>query len=687
MPSEIIKMHGEWTNHPKFGEQFKIVFYKSMVPASVNGIQKYLGSGLIKGIGPVMAKRIVKKFGKDTLDVIEVDVERLSAVEGIGTKRIGMIKKAWADQKEIREVMIFLQSHGVSSGYATKIFKQYGNEAIKVVTENPYRLATDIFGIGFITADKIAEKLGFGKDSELRAQAGILYVLLELSDEGHVYYPYEPLIEKCKEILQTDREIIVKGIGTIALEKMIVIEDLNEDFDNFSENNKAVYLAKFHLSETSIAKRLKVLINKPKSIREIDADKAVKWVQEKLEITLADKQIEAVKSACRSKVMVLTGQPGTGKTTIINSILKIFKALGVNTLLAAPTGRAAKRMSEATGYEAKTIYRLLEYSPKKAGFQKDDDHPLNCDLLIVDEFSMVDCVLMHHLLKAILPNATFIMVGNVNQLPSVGAGNVLNDVISSGAVPVVELNEIFRRAQQRSIIVNAHKINAGIVPSFEPAEGELDDFYFIQREEPEEVLQVILELLKERIPNRFGFNPIDDIQVLTPMHKGTVGAGNLNAELQNELNPSGDDVTRWGRNFRVADKVMQIKNNYDKEVFNGDIGRVAKIDQEAQELTISFDGREVDYDFADLDEVVLAYAVSVHKAQGSQYPMVVIPVHTQHYVLLQRNLIYTGITRGRKLVVMVGTRKALTIAVKNNKTQKRYTRLNERLMGSRAKPR
>jgi len=633
-----------------------------------------------------MAKRIVKKFGKDTLDVIEADVEKLSAVEGIGAKRIEMIKKAWADQKEIREVMIFLQSHGVSSGYATKIFKQYGNEAIKVVTENPYRLATDIFGIGFITADKIAEKLGFGKDSELRAQAGILYVLHELSDEGHVYYPYEPLIEKCKEILQTDREIIVKAIETIAMEKMIVIEDLCGDLKNTEESDKAVYLAKFHLSETNIAKQLKTLINKPKSIREIDADKAVLWVQEKLAIKLADRQVDAVKRACRSKVMVLTGQPGSGKTTIINSILKIFKALGVNTLLAAPTGRAAKRMSEATGYEAKTIHRLLEFSPKKAGFQKDDEHPLNCDLLIVDEFSMVDCILMHHLLKAIPSHATFIMVGDVNQLPSVGAGNVLNDVISSGAFPVVELNEIFRQAQQSSIIVNAHKINAGIVPSFKPAEGELDDFYFIQREEPEEVLQVILELLKERIPNRFGFDPIDDIQVLTPMHKGTVGAGNLNAELQKELNPSGEDVNRWGRNFRVADKVMQIKNNYDKEVFNGDIGRVTKIDQESQELTIAFDSREVDYDFADLDEVVLAYAVSVHKAQGSQYPVVVIPVHTQHYVLLQRNLIYTGITRGRKLVVMVGTRKALTIAVKNNKTQKRYTRLTQRLIGSRAKP-
>ena len=384
MPGEIIKMQGEWTNHPKFGEQFKIVFYKSMVPASVNGIQQYLGSGLIKGIGPVMAKRIVKKFGKDTLDVIEADVEKLSAVEGIGTKRIEMIKKAWADQKEIREVMIFLQSHGVSSGYATKIFKQYGNEAIKVVTENPYRLATDIFGIGFITADKIAEKLGFAKDSELRAQAGILYVLHELSDDGHVYYPYEPLIQKCNEILQIGREVIVKAFGTIALEKMIVIEDLNEDLEGFQENNKAVYLAKFHLSERSIARRMKMLSKCQSSIRQIDADKAVPWVQEKLSITLADKQMEAVKCACRSKVMVLTGQPGTGKTTIINSILKIFKALGVNILLAAPTGRAAKRMSEATGYEAKTIHRLLEFSPKKAGFQKDEENPLDCDLLIIE---------------------------------------------------------------------------------------------------------------------------------------------------------------------------------------------------------------------------------------------------------------------------------------------------------------
>jgi exodeoxyribonuclease V alpha subunit len=679
MAGEVIKMQGEWANHPKFGEQFKIVFYKSMVPASVHGIQKYLGSGLIKGIGPIMAKRIVKRFGKDTLDIIETEVEKLTEVEGIGAKRISMIKKAWTDQKEIREVMIFLQNHGVSSGYATKIFKQYGNESIKVVTENPYRMATDIFGIGFNTADKIAEKLGFAKDSELRAEAGILYVLHQLSDEGHVYYPYEPLVEKCQEILQVDREVIVKAFGTIAAAKHIVIEDLNDNMEKFQENNKAVYLVKFHVSETSIAYRMKILLNSSKSIRAMDTDKAVEWVQQKLSITLAEKQIEAVKCAAQNKVMVLTGQPGTGKTTIINAILRIFQAVGAKILLAAPTGRAAKRMSETTGYEAKTIHRLLEFSPKKAGFQKDDKEPLDCDLLIVDEFSMVDCTLMHYLLKAIPPHATFIMVGDVNQLPSVGAGNILNDIILSKVVPVVELNEIFRQAQQSSIIVNAHKINAGIIPSFQTTSDKLDDFYFIQRDEPEDALKLILELVKNRIPSRFGFDPVDDIQVLTPMHKGSIGAGSLNTELQSALNPSGKELMRGGRSLRVLDKVMQIKNNYDKEVFNGDIGRITKIDEDDQEVTIVFDDREVVYDFTDLDEVVLAYAVSIHKSQGSQYPVVVIPVHTQHYVLLQRNLIYTGITRGRKLVVVVGTKKALAIAVKNNKTQMRYTRLKTRL--------
>jgi exodeoxyribonuclease V alpha subunit len=678
-PGEILAMEGEWVNHPKYGEQFKLVRYATKVPASVYGIEKYLGSGLIKGIGPVMAKRIVKCFGKETLDLIEKDIERLREVEGIGDKRIEMIGRAWEAQKEIREVMLFLQTHGVSSGYATKIFKHYGSRSIQVLRENPYRLAMDVFGIGFVTADRIAEKLGFPKDSELRAEAGILFVLNQLADEGHVYYPYEPLVDKCREILEVDREVIVRAFGSVALAKRIVIEDLNQDMEEFRENHKAVYLAPLHLCETGIARRLKILINAPKAIRRIETEKAVQWVQKSLDMTLAERQVEAVRRAVEDKVLVITGGPGTGKTTIINAILKIFARIGVAVLLAAPTGRAAKRMAEATGHEAKTIHRLLEYSIQKGGFQKHEENPLRCELLIVDEASMIDTVLMHHLLKAVPATATLILVGDVNQLPSVGPGNVLKDIIASGAVPVVELTEIFRQAQESSIIVNAHKINSGLMPSLKSSREKLDDFYFIEQEDPEEVLKLIVELTKERIPRRFGLDPVDDIQVLTPMHKGTVGAGNLNDQLQKALNPAEGGMSRGGRNFLVDDKVMQIKNDYDKEVFNGDIGRITRIDAESQEVTIAFDGREVAFDFTDLDEVVLAYAVSVHKSQGSEYPAVIIPILTQHYVLLQRNLIYTAVTRGRKLVVMVGTRKALAIGVRNDKTQKRYTYLSYRL--------
>ncbi len=680
-PGEIIKMNGEWISHPRYGEQFRVDQFKSLVPASVYGIKKYLGSGLIKGIGPIMANRIVEKFGKDTLDVIENEIEKLAEVDGIGKKRIEMIKNAWEDQKEIREVMIFLQTHGVGSGYAAKIFKQYGNRSIMVVKENPYRLATDIFGIGFLTADRIAEKLGFAKDSELRAEAGILYVLQQLADEGHVYYPYEPLVKKCQEILGVDREVIVRALDVIADGKMIVIEGLDGDIEEFKESSSAVYLAKFHLSEISIVTRTKTLINTPKSIREIDSDKAVEWVQKQLAITLAKKQVEAIKSAVENKVMIITGGPGTGKTTIINAILKIFLRLGVKIMLAAPTGRAAKRMSEATGHDAKTIHRMLEYSIQKRGFQKNELNPLRCDLMIIDEASMIDTILMHHLLKAIPPGSTFILVGDVNQLPSVGAGNVLKDIIASGEVQVVKLNEIFRQAKESLIIVNAHKINNGLVPSFKSS-GPKDDFYFIEQEDPEEVLRIILELTKERIPRRFGFDPVDDIQVLTPMHKGIVGAGTLNVELQKTLNPGENGIIRGGWKFKLNDKVMQVKNNYDKEVFNGDIGRITRIDPENQEITISFDERDVPYNYTDLDEIVLAYAVSVHKSQGSEYPAVVMPILTQHYILLQRNLVYTAVTRGRELVVMVGTMKALAIGVKNDKTQKRYTYLMHRLGGS-----
>jgi len=678
-PGEIIKMTGAWMNHPRYGEQFRVQHYESVIPASVYGIEKYLGSGLIKGIGPIMAKRIVQKFERDTLHVIENEIENLAHVDGIGKKRIEMIRTAWDEQKEIREVMIFLQAHGVGSGYATKIFKHYGNRSVKVVRENPYRLARDIFGIGFLTADRIAEKLGFPKDSELRAEAGIIYVLQELSDEGHVYYPYELLVQRCQEILGVDRETIIGALDVISSHKMIVVEDLkNGEAEDSAEDGRAVYLAKFHLSEASIVERMKGLVVSPKAIRSIDTDKAIEWVQGQLAITLARKQVEAIRCGTHNKVMVITGGPGTGKTTIISAIVKIFSKLGLRIMLAAPTGRAAKRMSEATSHEARTIHRMLEYSIQKGHFQRNEDRPLECDILIVDEASMIDTILMHHLLKAVPREATFILVGDVNQLPSVGAGTVLKDLIASRSVPVVELNEIFRQASESLIVVNAHKINRGLLPPLKPS-GPSDDFYFIEQEDPEEALKIIIELNKDRIPARFGFDPIDHIQVLTPMHKGIVGVGNINRELQNALNPGPVGLVRGARSFRLGDKVMQVRNNYDKEVFNGDLGRITKIDLENQEVSISFDGWEIPYGFTDLDEVVLAYAVSVHKSQGCEYPAVIVPIFTQHYVLLQRNLIYTAVTRGRELVVMIGTRKALRIGIDNDKTQWRHTHLRQRL--------
>jgi exodeoxyribonuclease V alpha subunit len=677
-PGETLNLKGEWVHHPKFGEQFKVVEYETVVPATVFGIERYLGSGLIKGLGPKMAGRIVKKFGEKTLDVIGNDIEKLTQVEGIGAKRIALIQQAWNEQKEIRNVMLFLQSHGVGSGYATKIFKQYGNRSIAVVKENPYRLATDIFGIGFVIADGIAEKLGVPKTSPLRVEAGILYVLDQLSEEGHVFYPYESLVEKSREILGVEKDVVVDALGSLAMNNRIIIEDINESIEEFKPNNKGVYLAKFHLCETRIAGRLKTLSTAPTSIRNLTAENALSWIQGQLDITLAENQARAIRCAVENKVMVITGGPGTGKTTIINAVLKIFSKLGVRTLLAAPTGRAAKRMSETSGHEAKTIHRLLEYSFTQGGFQKNEEKPLDCDLLILDEVSMIDTVLMHHLLKAVPTFATVVLVGDVNQLPSVGAGNVLNDIIASGTIPVVELNEIFRQAQESRIVVNAHKINSGDVPTFENNEPG-NDFYFIEQEDPERVLEIILELTRTRIPRRFDLDPVDDIQVLTPMHKGIVGAGNLNMALQESLNPASEMIARGNRNFKVNDKVMQIRNNYDKEVFNGDIGRITDIRPDDYMTTVTFDGRDVIYEFSDLDELVLAYAITVHKSQGSEYPAVVIPVLTQHYILLQRNLIYTAVTRGRNLVVMVGTRKALTMGVKNDKTQKRFTYLKHRL--------
>ena len=681
MPGEILEMHGQWAQHPKFGEQFKVARFKTRVPATVYGIRKYLGSGLIKGLGPVMAGRIVDKFGKKTLDIIENEIGRLAEVKGIAEKSIARIAKAWDAQKEIRDVMIFLQSHGVSSAYAAKIFKRYGDRSVAVVKQNPYRLATDIFGIGFLKADSIARELGFSEDSCERVEAGVVFTLDQLSEDGHVYYPYEQLVERCREILNVAREPVVQAIDSLNAARQLVIEDLNDGLDNFKQNNKAVYLARFHQCETGISNRLKALLSAPKLVRAVDSALAIEWVQKQLSFQPAENQQAAIRSALENKVMVITGGPGTGKTTIVKAILEIFLKLKVKIMLAAPTGRAAKRMNEMTDHDAKTIHRLLEYSIHKQGFQKNEKNPLDCDLLIVDEASMIDTVLMYHLLKAIPATTTCIFVGDVNQLPSVGPGNVLNDIIASGSVAVIELNEIFRQASASRIIVNAHKINDGQLSTLQQSEifDPNNDFYFIEQDDPETVLEIILELANQRIPQRFRFDPIDDIQVLSPMHKGVVGAANLNARLQSVLNPGNGGIIRGDRTFRLNDKVMQIRNNYDKNVFNGDIGRITGIDSEERQVTISFDNRDVAYDFSDLDEIILAYAVSVHKSQGSEYPVVILPILTQHYILLQRNLIYTAVTRGRNLVVMVGSRKALAIGVNNSQTKQRFTQLRCRL--------
>ncbi len=674
-PGESLKVTGQWVHNKKFGEQFRVETFEVAIPATLLGIQKYLASGLIKGIGPIMSERIVEKFGLDTLEVIEKKPERLSEVEGIGSKRISMIKKTWEEQKEIKEIMIFLQGHGVSASYSAKIYKQYGNQSIEVVRENPYRLAHDLYGTGFITADKIAQNLGIDRNSLIRAKAGLIYVLNQLTEEGHVYYPENQLIHKAKEILRVDEEIVIQAVRELSKEKEIFLEDLNAE-----GNLRAVYLPLFYTAETGVAQGLVNLKESPSKIRPIHPERAIEWVQQKLDIELAQGQEEAVLLAANSKVLVITGGPGTGKTTIITAILRIFQQLKLRVLLAAPTGRAAKRMNEATGWEAKTIHRLLEYSPHKGGFKKDQDDPLEADVVIIDEASMVDTLLMHHLLKAIPPHAHLILVGDVDQLPSVGPGNVLKDIIKSGKFTVVMLTEIFRQARESMIVVNAHRVNQGQLPFLkEVGEAGEADFQFIQEEDPEKILQVILSLCSEKIPAPFTYHPLREIQVLTPMHKGTIGVTNLNIELQKKLNPGPSGITRGTWNFKQGDKVMQIVNNYDKDVFNGDIGWISRIDPEEREVVIDFDGRAVPYDYSDLDEVVLAYAVSVHKSQGSEYPVVILPVVIQHYLLLQRNLIYTGITRAKKRMVLIGTKKAVAMAIRNNKPQRRYTLLSERL--------
>ncbi|MCK5163854.1 MAG: ATP-dependent RecD-like DNA helicase [Desulfobacula sp.] len=678
VPGEFVELEGKWITHPKFGNQLQIEQYKTLVPATQLGIQKYLGSGLIKGIGPIMAKRIVKRFGTQSLEIIEKNIPMLSQVEGIGKKRIEMIQTAWEEQKEVRTVMLFLQSHGVSTAYAAKIFKTYGQDSIHIVKENPYRLSRDIFGIGFITADNIAQKLGMEKHAPQRIEAGLEYVLHKLSDDGHVCYPYNELCQKIQQMLEVEKPLVLKAVADSFSADRIVIEDSNETIQGFEENQKLVFLKKFYVCETGIVYNLQRLKKSSKSVRKIDSNKAIEWVKGKIKIRLAEKQAEAVKKSLEEKVLIITGGPGTGKTTIINAIIKILKKAGAKILLAAPTGRAAKRMSEATWERARTIHRMLDYSMKKAGFKKNNKNQLKCDVLIIDEASMIDTVLMHHLLKAVPRKATLILVGDVNQLPSVGPGNVLNDLIISEAFGIVTLDTIFRQAKKSLIVVNAHRINKGMFPVV-ANDNKKSNFYFVQKEEPEDVLNTIIDLVQNRIPNKFGCDPVDDIQVLTPMHRGVVGASNLNHELQKILNSNKVMIQRGNREFKVSDKVMQIKNNYDKHTYNGDIGRIMSINFIDQKVMINFDGRDVEYDFFSLDEIVHAYAVSVHKSQGSEYPVVIIPVVIQHYILLQRNLLYTAVTRGKKLVVLVGTKKALAMAINTVKSSKRHTRLWHRL--------
>ncbi len=682
-PGESLKLQGRWTYSKKFGEQFLVERYESVAPATVNGIEKYLGSGLIKGIGPVTARRIVRVFGPDTLDVIENNPQDLSRVEGIGPKRIAMIARAWAEQKEIKEIMVFLQGHGVSAGYSAKIYKKYGSASIETVRSNPYRLAADIHGIGFITADRIARNMGFDPRSEMRAREGVIYTLNEVVNEGHVYYPCDLLVKKAGKILEVDGELVSRALDGLSGEGRLILEDTWLPGEESRPGQRAAYLPPFYTAETALALGLSLLKKGPFPARPVDAQKAAAWVEQRLKMRLADAQREALALAVKHKVLVVTGGPGTGKTTIIKAIINIFEALGLRVRLAAPTGRAAKRMQEATGREAATIHRLLEFSYQAGGFQRDRERPLEADAVIVDEASMIDTILMHHLVKAVPAHASLVLVGDVNQLPSVGPGNVLRDIIDSGGFTVITLNQIFRQATESMIVVNAHRVNQGQFPDLRPPPGGRPaDFYFIEEDDPEKAAGKILTLCSDRIPRHFGFHPVDEIQVLTPMHRGDVGVANLNARLQDLLNPGGQGVSRGYSTFKVNDKVMQVVNNYEKEVYNGDIGRITSIDREEQEVRVDFDGRKVSYDFSELDELVLAYAISVHKSQGSEYPAVVIPVMTQHYMLLQRNLVYTGITRGKRLVILVGSKKALAIALRNDRPRKRYTRLKERLMES-----
>ncbi|MFO7741345.1 MAG: ATP-dependent RecD-like DNA helicase [Anaerolineae bacterium] len=685
-PGESLRLEGHWTTHPQYGRQFSAEWCKQILPATVEGIKAYLGSGMIKGVGPVTAKRIVQRFGVDTLRVLDEDPQQLRQAVGVGPKRAAAVAEAWEEQKRIREVMMFLQSHGVSTNLAVKIYKTYGDDALQVVQQDPYRLARDIWGVGFKTADKVAQDLGLPHDAPSRVQAGVAYTLSQLANEGHVYVPEEELVSEAAPLLEVEADLIREAIRELDVDRVVeretlIYPSLNHTITPQVREERAVYLAPFYYGEVGVTNRLRELLDGPGTrlapFRSIDWEALLSQVTRDSAIELSSEQQRAVRTALSNKVTVLTGGPGTGKTVTVRTVIAALEAMRRKYALCAPTGRAAKRLSDATDRPAKTVHRLLEYSPQH-GFQRNEKHPLEVDCLIVDEASMLDLLLTNRLLKAVDSSAHVLLVGDADQLPSVGAGDVLRDVIASDRVAVIRLSQIFRQAADSGIVVNAHRINRGEFPVL----NQFDDFYFFSTENPEAAAALLVDIVKRRVPGKFGLDPLDDVQVMAPMYRGECGVSNLNEKLQQALNPPASrklEKRLGGRVFRVGDKVMQVRNNYDKDVYNGDIGRVTRIDTVEQTLTVRIDERPVIYDWAELDELVHAFAISVHKSQGSEYTAVVMPVLTQHYLLLQRNLLYTAVTRARELVVLVGTRKAIWIAVKNNKVSERHSGLSIRL--------